>query len=356
MLEPMSGSGTLGQFRGCLLGGAVGDALGAPVEFLSLAQIRARFGPAGVTGYAPAYGRAGAITDDTQMTLFTAEALIRTHNRFLDRGIASVIDMGRYSYLRWLHTQDGGGAPQHLNGWLLEQAFLHSQRAPGNTCLSALRSGKVGTIKAPLNQSKGCGGVMRVAPVGLAAVSDHFQTGCELAALTHGHPSGYLAAGFFAQLVHLLVGGTALTGAIDACSRRLQKEPGHEETLLAVERAVTAAREADATPEQLERLGAGWVAEEALGLSLFCALKATDFRSGVLLAVNHSGDADSTGSMVGNLLGLLHGEGAIPSEWLTGLEGAEVIGQLAHDLWLHFGEARPGEERARDAMRYPPTA
>ena len=65
------------RYRGCLLGGAVGDALGAGIEFASLADIRRQYGPAGVTGYVPCYGRSGAITDDTQMTLFTAEGLIR---------------------------------------------------------------------------------------------------------------------------------------------------------------------------------------------------------------------------------------------------------------------------------------
>ena len=64
------------RIRGSLLGGAVGDTLGAPIEFESLREIRARFGPEGLRKPAPAFGRVGAITDDTQMTLFTAEGLI----------------------------------------------------------------------------------------------------------------------------------------------------------------------------------------------------------------------------------------------------------------------------------------
>ena len=96
---------TRSAFRGCLLGGAIGDALGAPVEFTKLPDIRRRFGPKGVTGFAKAYGRAGAITDDTQMTLFTAEGLIRAHNRWLGKGIVSVETAVWYAYRRWLHTQ-----------------------------------------------------------------------------------------------------------------------------------------------------------------------------------------------------------------------------------------------------------
>ncbi|MGB8841599.1 MAG: ADP-ribosylglycohydrolase family protein [Aliidongia sp.] len=65
------------RFRGCLLGGAVGDALGAPVEFMTSAGIAGHFGQQGIRDFVPAYGRRGAITDDTQMTLFTAEGRTR---------------------------------------------------------------------------------------------------------------------------------------------------------------------------------------------------------------------------------------------------------------------------------------
>ena len=78
------------RFRGCLFGGAVGDALGADVEFMSTGEIRARYGPDGVTDYTTA-DAIGRITDDTQMTLFTAEGLIRAHNRMADRGICDVV-------------------------------------------------------------------------------------------------------------------------------------------------------------------------------------------------------------------------------------------------------------------------
>lgn len=69
------------RIKGCLLGGAVGDALGAPVEFLEWAAIRNTFGAQGIVDYAPAYGRLGAITDNTQMMLFTAEGLLRAYVR-----------------------------------------------------------------------------------------------------------------------------------------------------------------------------------------------------------------------------------------------------------------------------------
>ena len=335
----MSTRRTQTHYRGCLLGGAVGDALGAAPEFMSLARIRQSFGPAGVTDYVEAYGRQGAITDDTQLTLFTAEALIRGHNRWLDRGLCSVIKVGHRAYVRWLHTQGGANVDKsYLTGWLVQQAGLHHRRAPGGTCLSALETGAPGTMARPINDSKGCGGVMRMAPVGLAKIDDCFTSGCELAAISHGHPSGYLSAGLFAELIHQLADGADLPAALATSRERLRQETGHEETLTAVEAAIALARTTDGTPEEVEQLGGGWVGEEALAIGVYCALKAQDFAHGVLMAVNHSGDSDSTGSIAGNILGLIHGEEGIPARWLEHLELRDLIAEVATDLWLHFGE------------------
>jgi len=113
-----------------------------------------------VTGYVPAYGRTSAITDDTQMTLFTMEGLIRAELQ----GGSGPDEIWR-AYQRWLSTQAGDrGSAEGTAGWLPRQTFLHSARAPGYTCLSALQAGRPGSMREPVNDSKGCGGVMRVAP------------------------------------------------------------------------------------------------------------------------------------------------------------------------------------------------
>jgi ADP-ribosyl-[dinitrogen reductase] hydrolase len=150
-----------GHFSGCLLGGAVGDALGAPVEFLSIDQIRAKYGPAGIADYDDAYGRRGAITDDTQMTLFTAEGVLRADVRWHLKGICHPASVIHHAYIRWLHTQGERSHSQfsreEMDGWLIAVEALHSHRATGITCLSALRGGTMGTVDRPLNHSKGCG-------------------------------------------------------------------------------------------------------------------------------------------------------------------------------------------------------
>ncbi|BDG02874.1 ADP-ribosylglycohydrolase family protein [Anaeromyxobacter oryzae] len=347
------GERSRGAFRGCLLGGAVGDALGAAVEFMDLAAIRERFGPEGVTGFEPVYGRRGAITDDTQMTLFTAEALVRGLHRFEERGIASVSAVAHGAYLRWLSTQGERAPTFGAAGWLVGVPGLQARRAPGNTCLAALRSGEPGTPQRPINDSKGCGGVMRIAPVGLAHFDDPFAVGSELAALTHGHPSGHLAAGYLALVVSAVSHGAELRGACHEATGRLAREPGHEETLAAVESALELASQGRPSTAAVESLGEGWVAEEALAIGLYCALVAKDFGHGALLAVNHGGDSDSTGAIAGNLMGLLVGERGIPGRWLEELELREVITTVADDLWMHFGTAEC--EACDDLDRYPPS-
>jgi len=332
----------LDRIRGALLAGAVGDALGAPVEFLSLDEIRTRFGPEGVRELAPAYGRAGAITDDTQMTLFTAEGLVLAARAGALGRTDEVARIVHRAYLRWLRTQGGTSAHPTFErtdeGWLLDVADLHSLRAPGATCLAALRSAHCGRVEQPPNSSKGCGAVMRMAPVGLAAaVADPFRTGCALAALTHGHPSGWLAAGFLAAVVRELVAGSSLEDAARETLTELRRWPGSEECAAAVDRALAMARAGPGTPEAVESLGEGWVAEEALAISLYCAIAAPDLESALLLAVNHGGDSDSTGAIAGNLLGTIHGERAIPRRWLDALELREEIERMAEELHATCG-------------------
>lgn len=351
------------------MGGAVGDALGAPVEFLSRDVILDRFGRDGISHYAPAYGRLGAITDDTQLTLFTAEGLIRTWVRGSLKGVSSPVGVTALAYLRWLRTQ--GEEPTHRfelldeePGWLFGHPDLHHRRAPGNTCLSALKQMQ-GLGDQADNHSKGCGGVMRVAPAGLFVVGFEFGTPIEeafdlgktLSAITHGHPTGSLAGGIFAALINQLARGVTLREALSAATRILGQHDGHEETLNALQSAQQLADSGIEHHRAIGQLGQGWVAEEALAIAVYCALVANDFRHGVTLAVNHDGDSDSTGSITGNLLGAALGVQSIPVEWLEHLELRHVIEEIADDLcdfpdW-HISEYDTGGLTQRVWQKYP---
>jgi ADP-ribosylglycohydrolase len=344
---------TKDRISGCLLGGAVGDALGWPVEFLSMAEIRKKFGPDGIQNFVEPTGGVGAITDDTQMTLFTAEGLLREFQSCSQAGVTPDYPASVYrAYLRWLHTQGETSRDPNfgkcLDGELLKVEGLHRRRAPGSTCLSALIAGKMGTVAHPVNTSKGCGGVMRVAPVGLfcRALPDAgddrtrgnmaFELGCAAAAITHGHSLGYLSAGFLASLIFFLVSGRTLEESISESMLILVERPEYEKSALAamIARAVRSSIKEKPFPETIERIGGGWVGEEALAISLYCAMVAQgNFGRGVCLAVNHSGDSDSTGAITGNILGALFGKGAIPLDWLEKVEMREVVEEIAVDFF-----------------------
>jgi ADP-ribosylglycohydrolase len=178
-----------------------------------------------------------------------------------------------------------------------------------------------------------------------------FDLGVEVSRLTHGHPTGYLAGGFFAEVIAHLLDGTALPEAIALASAPVREHERGGELLAAVDAAVALADEGAApTAERVASLGAGWVAEEAVAIALYAALAAPDFESAVGLAVNHGGDSDSTGALAGNLLGALLGEQAIPQRWLDGLELRPVIEQVARDLVGLRSGALDIEEAER---RYP---
>lgn len=343
---------TINHYTGCLLGGAIGDALGAPIEFMSLDTIKRNYGPVGITDYVEYPDNRGEFTDDTQMTLFTAEGILRGLHRAIIKGIGGANMFITYqSYIRWLQTQGvstdsidfGWGDTDLKNGWLIEQKELHKRRAPGNSCLSSLCHGIPGTIDEPINNSKGCGAVMRMAPVGLlyARMIAAFKAGCELGAITHGHPSGYLSAGVFAAIIQQLVEGKDLLEAINESVVHLQGWKDHEEVLSALSRAIEMSEQINKSTEsksdQVSRmiplLGEGWVGEEALAIAVLCSLVFTsDFSGGVLSAVNHSGDSDSTGSLVGNILGLINGIHSIPPKWIQKLKSAGIVQQVGEDL------------------------
>ena len=333
------------RILGSIVGGAIGDALGAPIEFLSLDQISTAHGESGVQGYVEFQENRGMFTDDTQMTIFTAEGLIR----LLVHGSLEGFSFEPYeviyqSYLRWLQTQgrhpavipDGMKDFNLKDGWLLEQSGMYKLRSPGLTCLRSLESGRIGTIDQPLNDSKGCGGVMRVAPIGLIYVDDPdyaFGFAAEAAAITHSHPSGYLSAGCLASILAYLGRGDELMIAVMNTIDILISWDDHSECLQAVEDAVSLFHHSKPTPANIESLGGAWVGEEALSISIFCALHfQKDFRNGVLASIFHGGDSDSTGAITGNILGAISGYEAIPAEWKSGLMHLDIVEQVGLDL------------------------
>lgn len=332
------------RVRGCLLGGAVGDALGAGIEFETIDQIRHEHGPAGVTSYVQAYGGSGKITDDTQLTVINSQGICRALRQ------ATSVDREVYQLSRdWAYWQQMRQPPPDSNQWLLEHPVLGERRAPGNACLSGLTAGRMATLDHRVNpNSKGSGTTMRSAPFGLVlgwTPVECFEQAVICAVQSHGHDTALVAAGALAMIVRHLLDGLALREATEGTVDWIE---GHcdldaEEAIEKVNEALAASLVDEPTIDSVEHFGSywpphvepgyGWTADEALGIGLFAALLCEgDVRQGLLLAVNHSGDSDSTGSVCGNLLGAAYGDRALPEEWIEGNEVRNLILSEAEQL------------------------
>lgn len=341
MKQSMHEESVLKRYQGCLLGAAAGDALGYTVEFLTLEEIRACYGADGIRNYALTDGLA-RISDDTQMTLFTAEGLLHACEQ--PNPILSCRACIAASYQDWLLTQTESFSPNWRGtSRLLPLSELYHKRAPGNTCLSVLASGRVGSMTAAINESKGCGGIMRVAPIGLF-FADPDTAGfvaADAAAQTHGHVLGYVPAGVLAWCISCLSHreNINLTEVIRGGLTWAEREfPLEVQQLLLlknlVEQAIRMAGEKMDDPLAVQSLGEGWVAEETLAIAVYCAIRyCDDFEKALCAAVNHDGDSDSTGAITGNLLGAFLGLSRVPNQYQKSLELKETILDFAEQLY-----------------------
>ena len=373
----------LDAVRGCIYGGAVGDALGYPVEFDSERAIFSRYGSKGITEYETDRRTGKAlISDDTQMTLFTANGLLVGDTREAmsgDRAWPRVYVTK--AYLDWLMTQESSMRKVNRHernteeggySWLLDVPELYSRRAPGNTCLSALEQEQAGIsyedyIEAKRNHSKGCGGIMRVAPIAVNYRTDMERLdleGAQLAAITHGHSLGYMPAAVVVHIINRIVFPPEgkkqslkeiVLEARDTAAEIFAGDPHLTEMTDIIDLAVKLAEDgSEKDLDNIHQLGEGWVAEETLGISLYCALKyQDDFSAGVIASVNHKGDSDSTGAVTGNILGALLGYAAIEEKWKKDLEIADVILEMADDLCYGCQMSEDGSYRDEDwEMKY----
>ena len=358
--------------RGSLMAGAAGDALGYPVEFMSRNSILSKYGPGGITQFEIAPSGKALVSDDTQMTLFTANGMLMGLTRGYMRGIGG--EPENYvdgAYIDWYYTQTGykkpllGNTDYHYT-WLRDLPELAHRRAPGITCMSACES--LLHHERPKNNSKGCGGIMRVAPMGLLDASFQImngrglyttkrlaEAGAKIARTTHLHPLGYLPGALMTLLLSRIVpltpeevkssifqivqDGLDIMMEMEGDEHFGEKEYLRKLTRNAVELAKSDIQDTDA----IRRLGEGWTGEEAWAISLYCAIRhINNMQDAIIAAVNHDGDSDSTGSITGNIMGAIYGYEAIKKERLfcpngkefeDTIELAKIILALADDLF-----------------------
>ena len=349
----------LDKIRGSLFGGAMGDALGYAIEFASEEQIFSRYGKNGISEYDldEKTGKA-LISDDTQMTLFTANGMLVGETRLCLRGIGGIphtyiVD----SYKDWLYTQEMSIEQMekkrkdgyYCTSWICDVPELYSRRAPGNTCLSAMRARKDeypnSYLDNPINNSKGCGGIMRVAPLALHygnvdPISIAMEA-AEISAITHGHSLGYMTSAVLDYIIHCLLypidGNNSLKDIVlkakDEVCNQFKDDEHVRELKNIIDLAVELSENFDTDLNNIHKLGEGWVAEETLAIAIYCSLKyQNDFSTGIIVAVNHNGDSDSTGAVTGNIIGAIVGYEAIEDKWKENLEIADVIEEMAVDI------------------------
>ena len=354
----------LDKIRGSMVGGAVGDALGYPVEFIcSYEGIQKRYGENGITRldttqwWLPDEEKSGKawISDDTQMTLFTACGLLNAKAQ----GKAPKYAICE-AYLEWYYTQVGRKSSRHKDCWIGDVPELNNRRAPGNTCITALQSILRG--KDPYNNSKGCGGIMRTAPVALygavwrdtpegeplegriSNIKDVDMLAADAAEITHQHPLGWLSSALEAHVIYRIMQKDCPTvddfkaylseGYDMLLSLYPNEGAGITQLRALTDKALGLVGSSASDVDNIEVIGEGWVAEETLAIAVYCAVKYFDnFEKAIIASVNHKGDSDSTGAVTGNILGAVVGYVAIPEFFKTDLELHDVILHVADDLW-----------------------
>lgn len=357
------------SIRGCLMAGAAGDALGYEVEFVRRRAILSRFGEQGITTFALDGNGKALISDDTQMTLFTANGMLMGLTRGYMRGIGGRPE--KYvdgAYLDWYYTQTGRKKEILINDfhytWLRDLPEMAHRRAPGNTCLQACENMFRG--KPVLNNSKGCGGIMRVAPMALLdagyasrsengySIEELAEAGGEIAECTHKHPLGFLPASLLTVLLYKVVPMTPeqvceeidgiVADTVNILDHIYKGKYEYDKRYLEelTNKAVLLAHSNLSDADAIRLLGEGWVAEEAWVIALFCAIRHIDsVEDAIIASVNHDGDSDSTGSICGNIMGAIYGYEHIKNRNIfcpkgkqleETLELSDIILALADDL------------------------
>lgn len=345
--------------RGCLMAGAAGDALGYKVEFMNRQAILSRFGENGITKFVLDDKGKALISDDTQMTLFTANGLLMGITRVCMRGLGGGPEE-YVDYLDWYYTQTGKKIDNDWHcTWLRDLSQMAHVRAPERTCLSACEDMFQGKIVS--NDSKGCGGIMRVAPMALfgarydpSGVKILAEAGGEIAMRTHKHPLGFLPASLLSVLLYKVMHMSVkqIREDIDRIvsetlnildviyEDKYTNSKRHLKKL--TEKAMRLAHSNMSDADAIRKLGEGWNAEETWAIALYCAVRHIDsVEDAIVASVNHSGKSDSTGSVCGNIMGAIYGYEHIRSrnifcpegkELEDTLELSEIILALANDL------------------------
>lgn len=332
-------------YQGCLLGMAVGDAMGYTVDSRNLEQICLDYGPNGLLGYDLVNGRA-EVTSYTQLAAFSANGILMglTRNRLTGRDTPLVRYVG-LAIREWSRSQTfRTGEPNFC--WLSSLPDLKRRRCMDTWMLSILEKPPLGTMEAPTNRSSHPAALTAVIPLAMLADATHLSQeeinhmGAQIVAMTHGNPEAFLSGAVLTHLLSRVLQEPSLPLELlipDVCDA-LQLQFGRLYTQTATIRELLqlalmlAKDDSVSSMEAMEKLGCHSAAEVLAGAVYACVTCGEDFDTAIITAVNHSGRSAAVGAITGALLGARLGYEALPEFYLESLEPLHILLELANDL------------------------
>ena len=344
-----------GSCTGALVGLAVGDAMGCPVEQKTFSQIRENYGPQGLQGFDLLSGHA-AITSYTQLAAYSANGLILGFTRGQLRGrMAPFIRYIELALKEWAVCQVSAAPPERQYCWVSSAPALKTIYCMDNFMRDSLARGLVGTMAEPRNHLKNPGSVTAAVPVGLFIDPNSVpQTeidllGAQAVALTHGDPSAFLSGSILTHILSRAAWGgvTDLWDLIRESAAAVQRQFGdtypQAEALAKQLRQLLefsiVRRDHDAVMEELHCTSCAHV---LMGALYACLVNPGDFDGTMVTAVNHSGRSAATGALAGAIAGATLGDSAISWFYLESLDSAQTLRELAADLHLGCPSLRNG--------------
>ena len=335
------------NYRGCLLGMAVGDAMGYAVDNKSWQEIREDYGPNGLLGYDLVNGYAD-VTSYTQLAAFACNGLLLglTRGQMLGK-MAPFVKYVEVASREWADSQRSWGRPAGNWCWLPRHSEICHRNCMDTRMLDTLRREPLGTLEAPVNSYNGPAALTTAIGVGLFYHRDRLdrqeldRLGAEAIALTHGSPTAFLSGAVLTHIISLLLQypKADLKKIILVSAAAIRDQFGHQysqafDLANMLRHAVTFAEAPNLrSNDVMERLKCENAAQVLAGAVYACLVSGGDFDRAMVVAVNHSGRSAAVGAIVGAILGIRLGEEALPEFYVECLEPAEVLRELADDLY-----------------------
>lgn len=335
------------QTRGVLLGLAVGDAMGHPIDSRSLEEIHKDYGPGGLMGYDLSNDYAD-ITSYTQVAAFTANGLLLGLTRGQAQGRPTKLIRFMTAAIREWSRSQGFSLPTKNICWLSGVPAMRRKFCMDNRMLDALSKEALGTLEDPRFRSNHPGGL--TSAVSLALLQQELQLeqneidrlAAETVVLTHGEPESYITGAALCRMLGMLLKNPETTPEElvrqTANTVGLQFAQGGKLWESLQFALVLAASPHIPAKQAMENLGCRTAAEALAGAVYTYATCNRDFDTAMITAVNHSGRSSAVGAIVGAMLGAALGYEGIPEFYLESLEAAPHLTELADDMASGFSE------------------